>query len=466
MSVKILIADDEIKANSVVQKSYKKQINNIVDFAGDGEEALKIIEANKSSLDLALVDLKMYPMGGIELINYLADKQIPIKIIAISAYVSPDEVKKYFTHNENILGFLEKPFDINKLKKIIQDNFTLDSSTQIFDYSQLEEETSVFVREQTEEIRGLMKRTAQGIRDIGQKLLEIKEKLGHGNFLNWLKAEFNWSEPTAQRFMQVARQFESIKLMDLSIAPSALYVLSAPSTPDSVREEAISRAQAGENITYTAAKEIKQKYQPVSTNKVKKDEKIEKEREKTPAEPESRSVSDVKFSILDKPRTRASEPSRKQEILAVIPKQTTDQGETVVRSGSWYQLGKEHLLYCGEPNSPQFKKRLPKEIALSIAFPPTPKWHLATPVEANSEVVFFSRYQDLDLITLKEMVQRALELYTEDKESIIFSFLPEPELLILAHQLGCRCFIAEPDFRKCEATLAMWKKKVGFVAKT
>ncbi len=70
MSVKILIADDEIKANSVVQKSYKKQINNIVDFAGDGEEALKIIEANKSSLDLALVDLKMYPMGGIELINY------------------------------------------------------------------------------------------------------------------------------------------------------------------------------------------------------------------------------------------------------------------------------------------------------------------------------------------------------------------------------------------------------------
>ena len=61
--------------------------------------------------------------------------------------------------------------------------------------------------------------------------------------------------------MQVARQFESIKLMDLSIAPSALYILSAPSTPNSVREEALKRARAGENITYTTAKEIKQKSQ-------------------------------------------------------------------------------------------------------------------------------------------------------------------------------------------------------------
>ncbi|NJO97110.1 MAG: response regulator [Pleurocapsa sp. CRU_1_2] len=41
MSLKILIADDEIKANKVVQKSYKEQINNLVDFAGDGREALK-----------------------------------------------------------------------------------------------------------------------------------------------------------------------------------------------------------------------------------------------------------------------------------------------------------------------------------------------------------------------------------------------------------------------------------------
>jgi CheY-like chemotaxis protein len=448
MPLKILIADDEIKANKVVQKSYKKQINNLVDFAGDGREALKIIGANQDSHALVLVDLKMSPMGGIELINSLTEKNLPIKIIAISAYATQDEVNKYFENNEKVLAFLEKPFDIKKLNEIIQQNFPLDSSTPDFDYSQLDSETSVFIREQTEEIRGLMRRTAQGIVDIGQKLLDIKEKLGHGNFLNWLKKEFDWSELTAQRFMQVARQFESTNLLDLEIAPSALYILSAPSTPDSVREEALSRAQAGENITYKAAKEIKQKYQP--TSKVKKDE------ENKQVEPETQAVSNVQTSLLDRPRTRAIESLPKQEILAVIPKQTTtDKGKAVVRRGSWYQLG-EHLLYCGEPNSPQFKQRLPKEIALNIAFSPTPDWQLATPVTANSEIAFFSQYQDVDLASFKKMIQSALEIYTEEKESVVFSFLPEPELLMVAHQLGCHCFVAEPDVEKCEAIIDGW----------
>ncbi|NJO97109.1 MAG: DUF3102 domain-containing protein [Pleurocapsa sp. CRU_1_2] len=396
----------------------------------------------------------MSPMGGIELIKFFNRKNLPIKIIAISAYATQDEVNKYFENNERVLAFLEKPFDIKKLNEIIQQNFSLDSLSQDFDYSQLDSETSVFIREQTEEIRGLMRRTAQGIVDIGQKLLDIKEKLGHGNFLNWLKKEFDWSELTAQRFMQVARQFKSTNLLDLEIAPSALYILSAPSTPDSMREEILSRAQAGENITYKAAKEIKQKYQ--STNKVKKDEKIGKDEEKV--EPDTQSVSNVRSSLLDRPRTRAIESLPKQEILAVIPKQTTDKGEAVVRRGSWYQLGEKHLLYCGEPNSPQFKQRLPEKIALSIAFPPTSEWQLATPIRANSEIAFFSHYEDVDLASFTEMIRRALELYTEGNESVVFSFCPEPKLLTIAHQLGCRCFIAEPDVGKCETIIGVAEK--------
>lgn len=454
MSLKILIADDEIKANKVVQKSYKKQINNLLDFAGDGREALKIIEANQSSHALVLVDLKMSPMGGIELINFLTEKNLPIKIIAISAYATQGEVSRYFENNERVLAFLEKPFDVKKLNEIIRQNFPLDSSTLDFDYSQLDLETSVFIREQTREIRGLMRRTAQGIVDVGQKLLDIKEKLGHGNFLNWLKQEFDWSELTAQRFMQVARRFESANLLDLEIAPSALYILSAPSTPESVREEAFSRAKAGESITYKAAKEIKQKYQ--SNSNVKKDEEIGKDEETKKVEPETKSVSNVRSSLLDRPRTRAIESLPKQEILAVIPKKITEKGQTVARRGSWHQLGEKHLLYCGEPNSPQFKQRLPKEIALNIAFSPTPDWQLATPVKANSEIAFFSQYQDVDLASFKKMIQSALEIYTEEKESVVFSFLPEPELLMVAHQLGCYCFVAEPDVEKCEAIIDRW----------
>ena len=444
MTVNILIADDEIKASSVAQKSYKNQISNvkIVYFAGDGTEAIQIIEANRSSLDLILVDLKMSPMGGIDLINYLTAQHIPIKVIAISAYISSKEIEDNFQNNENVLGFLEKPFNINKLNRIIESSFPLTLPDNNFDYAQFDAQTSVFVREQTEEIRGLMRKTAQGILDIGQKLLDIKEKLGHGNFLNWLKTEFNWSEPTAQRFMQVARQFKSINLMNLEIAPSALYILSAPSTPDVVREEAISRAQAGENITYSTAKEIKQQHQPDSKTKAKQNKKLEQNKDS------------ISSDSLSTDRTKSS---LEQKIVAIIPK-VTEGKNMLIRSGLWYQLGKEHLLYCGEPDSQQFRQRLPKQVALNIAFPDTSAWQLPDSLEANSKVVFYSRYHDVDPVAFKEMIQRAFELYTEDGEEVVFSYLPEAELLITAHQLGCRCFIAEPNIERCQSIIATWNR--------
>lgn len=59
--------------------------------------------------------------------------------------------------------------------------------------------------------------------------------------------------------MQVANSFRENYQID-NFAPSALYELAAPSTPQAARNEALERAKAGEAITYTAAKAIKQKY--------------------------------------------------------------------------------------------------------------------------------------------------------------------------------------------------------------
>ena len=133
--------------------------------------------------------------------------------------------------------------------------------TKKFDYASLDLDTAQFIQEQTGEIRGLMRRTAQDIFEIGQKLLQVKAKLGHGRFGTWLTVEFDWTERTAQQFMNVARQFKAENFADLQLAPSALYLLAAPSTPPKVRQEAIARAESGETITYKTAKAIKQEYQ-------------------------------------------------------------------------------------------------------------------------------------------------------------------------------------------------------------
>lgn len=134
-----------------------------------------------------------------------------------------------------------------------------DQQLSLFDYNALDTETRIVVQQRTGEIKALMRTTAQGIIDIGSKLIEVKQKLGHGNFGNWLKAEFDWTQQTAVNFMRVADKFKNfINLTD--IAPSALYLLAAPSTPDEVRDHFIEQSQNGTSVGYTEVKELKQAF--------------------------------------------------------------------------------------------------------------------------------------------------------------------------------------------------------------
>ena len=130
----------------------------------------------------------------------------------------------------------------------------------MFDYAELDTETRIVVQQRTSEIKALMKRAASEIIDIGQKLIEVKARLedtlGYGHFGKWLNAEFDWSADTAGRFMGVAKQFGSFPQIAESFAPSALYLLAAPSTPDEARAEAIARAEEGETITHATARGI------------------------------------------------------------------------------------------------------------------------------------------------------------------------------------------------------------------
>lgn len=132
----------------------------------------------------------------------------------------------------------------------------------IFDYSHLDTETRIFVKQRSSEIRTLMKRTAQSVIEIGEKLIEVKNQLPHGSFGEWLEIEFEWGTSQAARFMQVAERFgDKIYQID-KFSPSALYLLAAPSTPDEARAEAISRAEDGERVTHQAAKQIVNEHKP------------------------------------------------------------------------------------------------------------------------------------------------------------------------------------------------------------
>ena len=125
-----------------------------------------------------------------------------------------------------------------------------------FNYDLLETKVADKVRGAADSIRDRIKKTVEDIIEVGNDLLAVKETLPHGQFLPWLKAEFGWSERSAQQFMGVAEKFKSAIIADLPIQPSAAYLLAAPSVPDEAREKAGEKAEAGEEITFAAAREI------------------------------------------------------------------------------------------------------------------------------------------------------------------------------------------------------------------
>jgi hypothetical protein len=367
-----------------------------------------------------------------------------------------------------------------------------------FDYDSLDAATSEFVQQQTGEIRALMKRTAQDIIEVGQRLIEVKKQLGHGRFGDWLSSEFDWTDETARRFMNVAQQFSQMPQI-VEFAPSALYELAAPSTPEPARAEALARAKAGEPITYSTAKAIRNKHR---ATRVKSKPPV-KETSETLVSPQPESVvqpavlqpqaESVAQPALSQPELESvpqpapvaqsqaqnqttENPRPKQEILAILPKKAVEQmvaQETEVvspkvqsakyssiQAGSWWQVGGRHLLFCGNPNSPRFQERLPNQVSLQLAFPPERNnWLESVSPKVKSSLCLWSSYKDQGVESLHNLVEEALRLYTESDETTVFLFLPDPQLLVLAHELDCQCMVAEPDLGKCQKAIALWQSR-------
>ena len=141
-------------------------------------------------------------------------------------------------------------------KNIISPVKTNVSLPLTFDYSQITYDHQILIQQRTDEIKNLIRRTASNLIEIGQKLHEVKKLLGHGHFGQWLKTEFNWSVATATKMMQASQRFKNVNFTNLNFSPSAIYLLAAPSTPANARQDALTKAQQGQAITYTLAKQI------------------------------------------------------------------------------------------------------------------------------------------------------------------------------------------------------------------
>jgi hypothetical protein len=104
---------------------------------------------------------------------------------------------------------------------------------QAFDYSALEAQVAEQVRSAAERNRSTVQKAMLDLITVGQEFLTVKEVVGHGPFGAWLRAEFGWTERTAQNLVSVPERFgANPKLIsDLTIQPTAAYLPAAPSAP-------------------------------------------------------------------------------------------------------------------------------------------------------------------------------------------------------------------------------------------
>jgi hypothetical protein len=101
-------------------------------------------------------------------------------------------------------------------------------------------------------IRALGRRVTADVIEIGSRLAACRRILKEeGAWRTWLESELRLSPQTAGRFIQIhelSREHSNLEHLDLPV--SALYLLAAPSTPETARTEVVKRAEAGEKISF------------------------------------------------------------------------------------------------------------------------------------------------------------------------------------------------------------------------
>lgn len=107
-----------------------------------------------------------------------------------------------------------------------------------FDYASLPPNVAEQAKGAVAYINDRQRTTAASILEIGERLISVKEALGHGSFTTWLDAEFGWNERTARNYMLAARSLP--KSETVSVLPvTTIYELARASEP--VRAKVIAR---------------------------------------------------------------------------------------------------------------------------------------------------------------------------------------------------------------------------------
>lgn len=116
--IKLLIVDDDVKLlNTLSERLGLKDFD--VSTVTNGKDAIKA--AKKRQFDVAILDLKMPGMDGIEVLEILRSKHKFLEVIMLTGFGSVDSAME--AGRLGAFGYLEKPYNFENLVQKIKEAY-------------------------------------------------------------------------------------------------------------------------------------------------------------------------------------------------------------------------------------------------------------------------------------------------------------------------------------------------------
>jgi two-component system response regulator ResD len=116
----VLVVDDERSMRQLIRRMLEAE-NFHVEEAGDGETALRLIQARTEPFDLVLTDLSMPLVDGRQVSETLARYRPSVAVLCMSA--DPDAVP-YIEFSDTPVRVMRKPFTADDLYHAVRDAIT------------------------------------------------------------------------------------------------------------------------------------------------------------------------------------------------------------------------------------------------------------------------------------------------------------------------------------------------------
>jgi len=118
-SAKVLIVDDDVESSEILRASLVA-LGYVVDRSSHGADALMAIRLVRP--DVVLLDIRMRPLGGVEVLRRIRATDPSLPVIMVTAADDPVLIRE--TREMGAYGYLVKPVEDHRLRRMVAEAVT------------------------------------------------------------------------------------------------------------------------------------------------------------------------------------------------------------------------------------------------------------------------------------------------------------------------------------------------------